>query len=182
MIHKNPFCNPDCPPQWAQLTRVAGDRAAIRFEDLRSHVADIEGLIEELHYLGPELGWAPRYRVGDDCLFVAHIAPGLLEASLELNSAARERVLDSRRVPTSIKKAVQAAVTSGGCTHVRVKLGNKASVREFANLMRFLSKNFGCQYHPSPARRRRSAPMIHLERTRNRGSAHHPSLAEEGSS
>ncbi len=177
MVHTNPFCDPKRPPQWAQLTRLAGDHAAILFEDLRRQVADIEGLIEELHYLGPELGWAPHYRVGDACLFVAHIVPGLLEASLELNPAERERILDSRRVGIVMKKAVQAAAESGG--RVRVKLGNKASVRAFANLVCFLSKDVA---HDSSAPPRRSAPMINLERTRYRGSARHPSSSEEWSS
>jgi hypothetical protein len=145
MVYKNPFCDRARPPQWAQLTRMAGDRAAILFEDLRSQVADIAGLIEELHYLGPELGWAPRYRVGDDPLFVACIMPGLLEANLALNRAARERVLVSRRVAILMKTAVKAAAESGGLARVRVELGSKRAVRAFARLVRFLSKNVAGQ-------------------------------------
>jgi hypothetical protein len=141
MIHKNPFCDPERPPQWAQLSRLAGDRAAIRFEDLRDQISNIEGLVEELHWLGPELGWAPRYRVGNNSLFVVSILPGRIEASLELDPGGCERALASRRVPAVLKATIRAAAEVSSPAKVRLKLTNRASVRAFASLVRFLSRS-----------------------------------------
>ena len=41
-------------PDWARFTRLAGDHAAILFEDLRRRVSRIDGLREELFYHAPE--------------------------------------------------------------------------------------------------------------------------------
>jgi hypothetical protein len=141
MVHKNPFSNPERPPEWAQLSRLAGDRAAVRFEELREQISNIEGLVEELQWFGPELGWMPRYRVGSKTLFAVSIMPGTLEASLELDSAGCECALAARRVPAALKSAIRAAAEVSDPAIVRLKLTNKASVRAIASLVHFLSKS-----------------------------------------
>ncbi len=95
-------------PQWAELTRWAGDKASILFEDLRRRIGVIDGLQEALHFAGPEVGWVPRYRVGHAVLFDAHLFPGVLEATAYVGE----------RAPS------------------RLRLTNASSVRSFAKLIR----------------------------------------------
>ncbi len=131
----NLFRDRDTPPSWAQLTRLAGDRAAILFEDLRRRLGKIDGLREELYYHEAESGWAPRYKLGEQVLCTAHILPGILEASLELEAPLRESVLNSPRVAAVIREAVRRAPVAPGVVALRLRLSNASLVRSFATIV-----------------------------------------------
>lgn len=131
----NLFRDPQKKPDWAQLTRWGGDRAAILFEDLRRCVSKIEGLQEELYYGGPEWGWVPRYRLGNEVLFVAHIFPGMLEATLYLEESLCGKLLKSPAVSAHMKNAIRAAPVLHREAAVRVRLRNASLVRSFAKLV-----------------------------------------------
>jgi len=157
---ENPFRDPHAKPRWAELTRLAGDRAAILFEDLRRRLAGIDGLQEELFYAGPDDGWLPRYKAGEQVLFSAHILPGALEASIELEAPLRDRALASPRVAAGIKEALRrAALAPEG--NVRLRLSSASLVRSFARLVLMKSRfdnrrQGGGQCHPeTPPRSRR---------------------------
>lgn len=88
---KNPFCDPNVKPDWAQLTRLGGDRVAILFEELRRRIGAIGGLTEDLHFASPEEGWVPRYSLDGETIAHAHIGPGSLEATLGLAGEKEEK-------------------------------------------------------------------------------------------
>ena len=121
--------------QWAQLTRLAGDRAAILFEDLRRRVGNIAGLVEELHYDGVAQCWTPRYRLGEEVLFTAHILPAALEATLTLAAGERISLLGLRRLSSTMKQLIRQAPLVGGQVSVRVRLNSRVAVRAFASLV-----------------------------------------------
>ncbi len=137
---QNPFQGPHAKPDWAQLTRLAGDRATILFEDLRRRVSKITGLQEELHYYGPGWGWAPRYHVGERTLLTVHVLPGRLEATVALEGPLRERLLTSPRVAAGIKEAIRHASIDNGTVHVRVRLSSRSDIRSLASLVLMKSK------------------------------------------
>lgn len=138
--HENPFRAAHAKPHWAELIRLAGDRAAILFQELRRHMRRIDGLQEELHYFGPEWGWAPRYRVGEGILFTAHILPGRLEATVSLEGPLKETLLASPRIAARLKDGIRSAGFSGSGAELRVWLSNRAAVRSFAQLVAFKNK------------------------------------------
>jgi hypothetical protein len=138
-IPSNPFRDPDVKPSWAQLSRLAGDRAAIRFEELRSRVGVIAGLREELHYFGGDWGWAPRYLVGDVVLFAVRILPGDLEGALEMDGPLREKVLKSR-IGGGIGDAVRRVPTGNTAGSVKLLLSTMPAVRSFARVVVMKSK------------------------------------------
>lgn len=107
----NRFRDPATRPQWAELTRWAGDRASILFEDLRRRIGAIEGLREALHFAGAEVGWVARYCVGDVVLFDVEFFPGILESTVY--------------IPASQQRTPQ-----------RFRLTNARSVRTLAKLIR----------------------------------------------
>ena len=139
-------------PDWARFTRLAGDHAAILFEDLRGRVSRIDGLREELFYHAPEgaertdpgnradWGWAPRYRIGQATLFSVFIRPGALEGVMTLESPLCERLLGSARIAARIKEAIQSAPSEAGVVTLRLPLRNVSDVRSFANLVILKSK------------------------------------------
>ncbi|HEV2492248.1 MAG TPA: hypothetical protein VG204_04160 [Terriglobia bacterium] len=127
--------DPTRQPDWAQLTRLGGDRAAILFEELRRRVSVIDGLVEELVYQGPELGWTPHYRCGETGLFIVLIRPGALEAVAMLDRPQRERALGSSRVAHRMKQRIESAPLEGEEAHLRVPLARVEDVRAFASLM-----------------------------------------------
>ncbi len=138
-------------PDWARFTRLAGDHAAILFEDLRRRVSRIDGLREELFYHAPEgertdprsrtdWGWAPRYCIGQATLFGVFIRPGALEGVMTLESPLCERLLGSARIAARIKEAIQSAPSEAGVVTLRLPLRNVSDVRSFANLVILKSK------------------------------------------
>jgi len=121
--------------QWAQLTRLAGDRAAILFEDLRRRVGTIAGLVEELHYDSVAQCWTPRYRLGEEVLFTAHILPAALEATVTLGAGERISLLGLRRLSSTVKQLIRQAPIVEGQVSVRVCLNSWVAVRAFSNLV-----------------------------------------------
>jgi hypothetical protein len=133
--HPNPVTAGHTNSQWAQLTRLAGDRAAILFEDLRRRLGSIAGLVEELHYDGAAERWTPRYRLGEKVLFTAHILPAALEATVTLDAGERLSLLGSRRLNSTMKHLIRQTPMVEGQFSVRVRLNSRAAVREFAGLV-----------------------------------------------
>lgn len=129
----NPFRDPARKPQWAELTRLAGDRAAILFEDLRRRVGGLNGLIEERHF--GELGWGPRYRIGEITLFSAVVLPARIEASIDLGSSLAERLLRSTRTSKEIKRVLASAEKNAGSLQIRLPLTSAGSVCSLARLV-----------------------------------------------
>ncbi len=138
-------------PDWARFTRLAGDHAAILFEDLRRRVSRIDGLREELFYHAPEgertdprsrtdWGWAPRYCIGQATLFGVFIRPGALEGVMTLESPLCERLLGSARIAARVKEAIRCASSEAGVATLRLPLRNSSDVRSFANLVTLKSK------------------------------------------
>lgn len=142
--------------QWAQLTRLAGDRAAILFEELRKRVGTIPGLVEELRYDGVEKRWTPHYRLGEEALFAAPILPAALEATTTLDAFEREKLLGSRRIGLAMKQSIARAPTVGGSVHMRVRLNSQATVRAFAALIVMKSKLVSSRVQKSGPGGRRS--------------------------
>jgi hypothetical protein len=132
---RNPVTASHSNLQWAQLTRLAGDRASLLFEELRRRVGTVPGLVEELHYDGAAERWTPRYRLGEEVLFAAHILPAALEASLTLDARERLSLLGSRRLSSAMKQLIQQTPMLEGQVSVRVQLNSRAAVREFASLV-----------------------------------------------
>jgi len=133
-------------PDWARFTRLAGDHAAILFEDLRRRVSRIDGLREELFYHAPEgertdsrsraaWGWAPRYCIGQATLFGVFIRPGALEGVMTLESPLCERLLGSARIAARVKEAIRRASVASDAVTLRFPLRNASDVQSFANLV-----------------------------------------------
>ncbi len=139
---QNPFQDPTVKPTWAQLSRLAGDGAAIRFEQLRKRVGAIAGLREDLHYLGADGGWAPGYRVEDQALFAVRIPPGNLEGTVDLDASLREKVLKSR-IGGRIKEAVRRAPVSAGVASVSFLLSTMRDIHLFTRVVLMKSKVLG---------------------------------------
>jgi len=144
-FRENPFRDARSRPEWAQLTRLAGDRASILFEDFRRCLSKIDGLQEELHYSGPERGWAPRYRVQGEVLCAVRVLPGILEGTVELEAPLCRKLLSSPKIAESIKETIRIGHPEKGVTSAQVLLKSPAAVRAFANLVlmksRFLRSN-----------------------------------------
>lgn len=132
---KNPFRHPDVKPDWAQLTRLGGDRVAILFEELRRRVGVIDALVEDLHFAGAEEGWMPRYRQGDRVLFTVRLLPGSLEVTLRMDVLEREILLASRKVGAAMKRVLRDGRAEAGGFATSLVLGNQADVRSFSSLV-----------------------------------------------
>ncbi len=137
---RNPYRDPDVRPEWAQLSRLAGDRAAILFEELRAAIGDIEGLREDVHFLNAEVGWVPRYRLGEVTLFVVSILPASLRALMELERSEVETLLASRRISQETKNLLRKAAGQDGRAAIRVDLESRGQVVSWARLVKGRSR------------------------------------------
>ncbi len=123
-------------PEWSELMRMAGDRAAILCYDLRSRVGEWEDVREELHYFGPAWGWAPRYRVGGTTLCIIHLLPGKIEVTLPIGKAAETRLLASRRLSAGLKRAIRMTPPAHrNEKNVRLPLRSAAAVDAVARVL-----------------------------------------------
>jgi hypothetical protein len=82
----------------------------------------------------------PRNRLGKKVLFVVHIPPAALEATLTLDAWERLSLLGSRRLSFTMKNLIQQAPMVEGQVTVRVRLNNRAVVRAFSALVAMKSK------------------------------------------
>src|SRR5579872_1139120 len=105
-VRFNPFNDPATKPQWAQLTRLGGDRVAILFEDLRCQIAKIDGVIESLRYSGPEEGWVAEYCADGTALFTARIFPGVLEVTMVFDGSGCAQLIGSEKLGARMKDAL----------------------------------------------------------------------------
>src|SRR2546428_9410083 len=104
---QNPFRDARSRPEWAQLTRLAGDRASILFEDFRRCLSKIDGLQEELHYGGPERGWGPRYPGHGGGLFAGRGLPGILGGTVEIQAPPFPEPLRLPKIAESLKEKIR---------------------------------------------------------------------------
>jgi hypothetical protein len=132
---QNPFRNAAVRPDWAQLTRLGGDRVAILFEELRTSISGIDGLIEELHYFGPGEGWLPRYRVDDQIILKVLILPGNLSAMLEFNEPDFIKLLNSAKVAGKVKAWLGTASIREGIALLRVRLASRTDICSLGNFL-----------------------------------------------
>ncbi len=133
---QNPYLDPHVQPDWAQFTRLAGDRAAILFEELRAALGDIEGLREDVHFASEAAGWAPRYRLGEITLFVVRILPGLLEAIMDLDRSEHEALLTAKGVSQEIIAILQQASGRDTSAVIRVHLDSRSQVSRWVRLVK----------------------------------------------
>ncbi len=137
---QNPYRDPQVQPDWAQFSRLAGDRAAILFEELRAAIGDIEGLREDVCFVSQEVGWAPRYRLGEITLFVVRILPGFLEAIMDLETSEREALLVTKGMSRELRDVLQRPLEQHDGTVLRLRLENRSQVRGWARLVKTRSR------------------------------------------
>ena len=130
-----PFHDPSRKPQWAQLSRLGGDRVAILFKELRQSLGRIDGIVERLSFAGNEDGWVVQYCAGNAELFTARISPGLLEVKIPLDSDGVASKIP--QLSGVLRRAIQ---DSQNASFWHFCLKNRATVRSFANLVTARSK------------------------------------------
>jgi len=135
-----PFRNAKAKPDWAQLTRLGGDSVAILFEELRTSISRIQGLIEELCFCGGEEGWVPRYRVDNRILFKVQILPGSLSATIELNEEMVTKLLNSTKVAGRVKVWLGTASVREGIALLCVQLLTRTDVCSLGSFLVRISK------------------------------------------
>ena len=134
-----PFYDPLVKPQWAQLSRLGGDRVAVLFKELRASLGKIDGLIERLHFSGIEDGWVVRYSVGHCELFTARISPGELEVKLPADFVEEGKPF---KLPQASAALISSIPNSQSGEPTRIRLTSRAMVRSFSNLAAARSRLF----------------------------------------
>ncbi|MEE8177922.1 MAG: DUF3788 family protein, partial [Acidobacteriota bacterium] len=111
-------------PTWAEVIRMAGDRTAILFDELRRQLGEMGDVSEELRFQGSREGWTPLYRLGGATLCVVHLAPARMEASVPMGRKAVRDLLSSPGVSASLKAAIRKAPYGGNRKQPRFALPN----------------------------------------------------------
>ncbi|MEE8257185.1 MAG: DUF3788 family protein [Acidobacteriota bacterium] len=127
-------------PKWAEVIRMAGDRTAILFDELRRQLGEMGDVSEELRFQGSREGWTPLYRLGRATLCVVHIAPARMEASVPMGRKAVRDLLSCPGVSASLKAAIRKAPYRGNRKKPRVALPNRRAINSLARLLRFQHK------------------------------------------
>ncbi len=123
-------------PEWSQLVRMAGDRAAILCNELRGHLGKLGDVREEIRYYGSELGWMPRYQFGRTTLCRVHMLPGRAEVSVPMDRAAQKNFLSVEKLPVSLRTAIRKVRFPEKIAYLRIPLKSPSTARSVARLLR----------------------------------------------
>jgi hypothetical protein len=125
---ENPFFGSNPKTSWTKLARRGGDRVAILLEDLRKRISVVEGLTEELVLTSEAEGWAPTYSLEGKILATAHIGAASLEVELRMDAAERERLLASKRLSNTMRRALEGARDETGEFTIRFAIKRPADI------------------------------------------------------
>jgi hypothetical protein len=132
--HDSPptFSGPARSPEWATLTRLAGDRAGILLQQLRRGIGRIAGLQEEIICPVAVNSWELRYCIGKEILFSLYVRPASLEAVFTIESSLRDTFF---RSPLAKQVQVNDASLTGGPAFVRALLRTQKDVRFLTSIV-----------------------------------------------
>ncbi|HUY13685.1 MAG TPA: hypothetical protein VMX16_08650 [Terriglobia bacterium] len=134
-----PFRDPQLKPTWAALSRLGGDQVSILFEELRSRLSKIEGIVESREY-EPSEGWLASYRTAAGKLCQVQILPGVLTGIIDFSVAQLKSVSEWPRCSNFIKGIIGPFRDHRSTLRIKFPLQQKPQVASFAVLVIWLNR------------------------------------------
>jgi hypothetical protein len=142
------------PVPTAPLTDLAPPLAA-RFEAIRSGLLAIEGVSEQVRFMGPMWRWAWEYGMGNRKLCWLHLMRGSVDVTFTLTENDENRLRKGAKLAKALAKAIEEGQRTGPVKWCWLELEDRRVVEVFLSLAR--RKAEWLSERPAPRR----APRLH---------------------
>src|SRR3954464_12099565 len=142
------------PVPTAPLTDLAAPLAA-RFEAIRSGLLAIEGVSEQVGFMGPMWRWAWEYGMGNRKLCWLHLMRGSVDVTFTLTENDESRLEKAGRVAGAIARSLVEGQRTGPVKWCWLELTDRRTIDAFLSLAR--RKAEWLNERPAPRR----APRLH---------------------
>jgi Protein of unknown function (DUF3788) len=152
------------PAPLAPMTDLTAPLAA-RFEALRTGLLAIEGVAEQVRFMGPMWRWAWEYGLGNRKLCWLHLMRGSVDVTFTLTEGDESRLSKAAKLSKSLLRAIDEGQRTGPVKWCWVELEDRKAVDAFLNLAR--RKADWLSERPAPRR----APRLHGGTSRSEAEA-----------
>jgi hypothetical protein len=128
---------------------------ASRFRTLREGLLRIEGVTEQVRFMGPSWRWAWEYGLGNRKLCWLHLMKGGVDATFTLSESDESRLARGSKMAGVIARAILEGQRTGPVKWCWLELGDRRSIDAFLSLAR--RKAEWLAERPVPRR----APRLH---------------------
>ena len=142
------------PVPTAPLTDLSAGLAA-RFEALRNGLLGIEGVAEQVRFMGPMWRWAWEYGLGNRKLCWLHLMKGSIDVTFTLTDNDESRLGKGTKLPRPLLRAIDEGQRTGPVKWCWLELEDRRVVDGFLTLAR--EKAAWLLERPAPRR----APKLH---------------------
>jgi hypothetical protein len=142
------------PAPSAPLADLAPPLAA-RFEAVRSGLLAIQGVAEQVRFMGPVWRWAWEYGLGNRKLCWLHLMRGSVDVTFTLTENDQSRLAKETRLAKPLVRAIEEGQRTGPIRWCWLELDDRKTVDAFLGLAR--KKAAWLLERPAPRR----APRLH---------------------
>ena len=142
------------PVSTAPLTDLAAPLAA-RFEAVRSGLLTIDGVAEQVRFMGPMWRWAWEYGMGNRKLCWLHLMRGSVDVTFTLTENDESRLGRGAKLAKALAKSIEEGQRTGPVKWCWMELEDRRVVDVFLSLAR--RKAEWLSERPAPRR----APRLH---------------------
>jgi hypothetical protein len=128
---------------------------ASRFRILRDGLLGIEGVAEQVRFMGPTWRWAWEYGIGNRKLCWLHLMKGGVDVTFTLSESDESRLTKGTKLAGVIARALVEGQRTGPVKWCWLELGDRRSIDAFLSLAR--RKAEWLAERPTPRR----APRLH---------------------
>jgi hypothetical protein len=109
---------------------------AARFRALRSGLLEINGVAEQVRFMGPTWQWAWEYGIGNRKLCWLHLMRGGVDVTFTLSESEEGRLGKGPKVAGALAKAIMEGQRTGPVKWCWLELADRRSVDAFLSLAR----------------------------------------------
>lgn len=128
---------------------------AARFEEIRNGLLAIQGISEQVRFMGPVWRWAWEYGLGNRKLCWLHLMRGSIDVTFTLTENDEARLGKGTRLAKSLARAIEQGQRTGPIRWCWLELDDRRTVEAFLSLAR--RKASWLLERPAPRR----APRLH---------------------
>jgi Protein of unknown function (DUF3788) len=132
----NLYSNPAEEPDPASPLKDLPPTQSGRFKALRSGLLDIQGVVEQVRFMGATWQWAWEYSLGNRKLCWLHVMRGGVDATFTLSENEESRLNKGPKIAGALAKAILEGQRTGPVKWCWLELDDRRAVDAFLALAR----------------------------------------------
>lgn len=132
----NLYANPEEEPERTAPLHDLPAAAASRFREVRDGLLEIQGVAEQIRFMGPTWQWAWEYGMGNRKLCWLHLMRAGVDATFTLSENEEGRLAKGTKVAGALARAIVEGQRTGPVKWCWLELADRRSVDAFLSLAR----------------------------------------------